>query len=610
MAKKHPTRKYHLAGILITSLAALVLLSAGSVLAVQWLSSRHVMAQLSYYLIDGNISTLQSDIEQHLKPAEDLILFVKQEIENGRTRIEDTENMSRLLSASVAAAPQISSVIVIDESLFAFRLTRDFRDQPYVVDTPDWQNEQNVREGFEEIRKRNELYWGEIIFSSRTRRASLNVRTPTTVNGVFAGAIGATVSVEQLSRLTQTLFLENVAEPFILYGTDHVLAHPNMEKHFGQLSETAPLMKTTDMDDPVIAALGTAKSMDADWFPDTENTTVRRVDVDGDVFMVVTRRIDGFGPKPLYAGTYTPMNVIWETFRPFYIAGFIGLCILGLAIWGAVWVSKSVARPISQASDAARAISNLEFDRIGPLPESRVREIDELSGSFNKMLVGLQSFARYVPGKLVRKLVAGGHHSAGSEERELTVMFTDMRNFTALCEGKSANEVAEFLNKHLTLLSDCVEAEEGTIDKYIGDSVMAFWGAPDEGTNTGESACRAALRMAAKVTESNKRRAEEGRPELGLRVGIHTGPLVVGDIGSPSRINYTVVGDVVNATQRIEALGKEVAPDDEVVILITDATYAMLPETFEVKDEGAFQVKGRQRKIEVYRLLGGPGTDG
>ena len=215
--------------------------------------------------------------------------------------------------------------------------------------------------------------------------------------------------------------------------------------------------------------------------------------------------------------------------------------------------------------------------------------------------------ARYVPRRLVRKLVAGGHHGVGSEERELTVMFTDMRNFTALSEGKSASEVAEFLNEHLTMLSDCVEAEEGTIDKYIGDSVMAFWGAPDEGANTGESACRAALRMVSKITESNKRRAQRGAPQLGLRVGIHTGPLVVGDIGSSSRINYTVVGDVVNATQRIEALGKEIAPDDETVVLITDATRAMLPDGFEVEDKGAFHVKGRQNKIEVFRLLGGPG---
>ena len=182
-------------------------------------------------------------------------------------------------------------------------------------------------------------------------------------------------------------------------------------------------------------------------------------------------------------------------------------------------------------------------------------------------------------------------------------MFTDIAGFTAMCEGMDAKEVADFLNHHLALLADKVEIEGGTIDKYIGDALMAFWGAPERIENTALGACRAALAMAKVISEDNKARAADGMKPVRLRVGIHTGPLVVGNIGAPSRINYTVVGDTVNTAQRLEALGKEVDPDAEVAILISSATKAQLSSEFVTIPANSFHVKGKTEKVDVYRLV-------
>ena len=222
------------------------------------------------------------------------------------------------------------------------------------------------------------------------------------------------------------------------------------------------------------------------------------------------------------------------------------------------------------------------------------------------MIGGLRYFETYVPHKLVHRLIEQGNDAhVESDERELTVMFTDIVGFTSMCEGMNASEVADFINDHLTILAECVEAEGGTIDKYIGDALMAFWGAPEKMENSAIGACRAAKCMVSAIKEDNKRRVAAGKSPIGLRIGIHTGPLVVGNIGAPSRINYTVVGDTVNTTQRLESLGKKVDPDAEVIVLLSAATKSLLPDDFKMKPVGSFpsQRKGsRGRNFPPPRI--------
>ena len=154
----------------------------------------------------------------------------------------------------------------------------------------------------------------------------------------------------------------------------------------------------------------------------------------------------------------------------------------------------------------------------------------------------------------------------------------------------------------------CIEAEDGTIDKFMGDGLMAFWGAPVHHKDHAPRACRAALAMREQLTADNRMRSTAGERPVRLRVGVHTGPMVVGNIGAPGRMNYTIVGDAVNAGSRMEQLGKELAPDRECLILITGATARALGPEFTLEPHGAHAVRGRRELIDVYELVDGPHT--
>jgi class 3 adenylate cyclase len=281
-----------------------------------------------------------------------------------------------------------------------------------------------------------------------------------------------------------------------------------------------------------------------------------------------------------------------------------GIVLLLSTVASAWLLARALARPVRAIAAAARRIHDLELEPGPPLAPSRIRELDDAARAFNAMREGLSGFQTYLPKSLVQRLLQRGHiENVRSEEREITVLFTDISDFSGFAENLPADGVAAFLNRHFTLLVKCVEEEGGTVDKYVGDSLMAFWGAPDHQPDHAERAFGAALDMALAVRRENAARAAAGLEPIRIRIGLHSGPAVVGNIGAPGRVNYTVVGDTVNVARRMESLSKSLAGDrQEAIILVSSFTIQHLGLGLESFSIGAHSLKGRDGPIEVFRL--------
>ena len=156
------------------------------------------------------------------------------------------------------------------------------------------------------------------------------------------------------------------------------------------------------------------------------------------------------------------------------------------------------------------------------------------------------------------------------------------------------------LNHHFALVCEAIGAEGGTVDKFLGDGVMAFFGAPDRLKGHGAAAVRAAIAIRDALEADNRVAADSGRPPLRVRIGIHTGRVIVGNIGAADRVNYTIVGDTVNVSQRLQELGKLVAPDAETAIVISGETAGRLDERFTLTPSGRHRLRGRGEPIEVF----------
>ncbi len=330
--------------------------------------------------------------------------------------------------------------------------------------------------------------------------------------------------------------------------------------------------------------------------PDTR-IVFRKADLDGVDYGIALMPLDE--PPGWKLGGYLPNPKHSELVRLKWILYATAICLIVGAVVIAYFLARMISRPLRDIALVADKIGRfeLEFER---LPPSRVREVDTTDAMMNSMADSLRWFGKYVPRDLVRRIM-GDDHSTEPRERELTVLFTDIVDFTSMSERMTPIEVANFVNGHLSMVSQCIENEGGTVDKFIGDAVMAFFGAPEDLPDHAARACRATLAIRGAVERDNAARRAAGQPAVHLRIGIHTGPVVVGNIGSDNRINYTIIGDTVNAASRLEGAGKEYGDaSDEVTILSSEAVVSAAGLEDTASKVGAIQLRGRQQETMVY----------
>jgi adenylate cyclase len=186
----------------------------------------------------------------------------------------------------------------------------------------------------------------------------------------------------------------------------------------------------------------------------------------------------------------------------------------------------------------------------------------------------------------------------GGEEREVTVLFSDIRGFTTLSEATAPHELVAVLNRYFTLMTNEVFKHQGVLDKYIGDAIMAFWGAPIADPLQADHALAAARGMIDRLKEFNAELVREGKPTIDIGVGLYTGPVVVGNIGAESRFDYTVIGDTVNTASRLEGLNKEYGTH----VIIGESTKQKLTASYPLSPLGGVKVKGKEQSVEIYAV--------
>lgn len=282
----------------------------------------------------------------------------------------------------------------------------------------------------------------------------------------------------------------------------------------------------------------------------------------------------------------------------------ITIGVLAFSILVTVIVVTFMVSPINALAGIARRIGKGDLDQ--KVEMNRKDELGELGNTFNEMIKGLKDrdFIRDTFGKYVSKQVAeailNGRLQLGGERRRATVLISDVRNFTAMSEKLPPEEVVDFLNEYFSEMVSVVTKYEGTLDKFIGDAILAVFGAPIAHSNDAKRAVFAALEMQEKLKEFNKKRITKGKNAIRIGIAIHTGNLVAGNIGSEVRMEYTVIGDTVNLTSRLEPLNKQFGTE----ILISESTYREVKDDIEVREIPAVEIRGKEEKVKVYDVLG------
>ncbi len=289
-------------------------------------------------------------------------------------------------------------------------------------------------------------------------------------------------------------------------------------------------------------------------------------------------------------------------YREGLIDGGVALGFTLVAMLFGIMLSARISKPVTTITNDLARVGSFDISR-DPSPTSFVREINELGISVDRMKAGLRSFGHYVPTDLVRTLLAQGIDAElGGELRNLTIHFSDVENFTAISEGMQPTELVETMGRYFELMTGAITRAGGTVDKFMGDGIMAFFNAPAELPGHERQACLAALEAQQQLAEM-ARNTPPGGPILRARIGLGVGEVLVGNIGTPERFAYTLLGDEVNLAARLESLNKLYGTR----IMASQALMEKAGDEFEWRRIDRVAVKGRQAGTIICELIGRKG---
>ena len=579
-----------LAVALSLAFGLMMVLALGSVLGLAFYAgtanTRQLLADRTNLLLD----TLEDRVEALLEPVEVQLRIVGGEIAAGEIEPTRMAARQRTLHGNLATTPQIVGVVFVTPELQAYRFMRDRGALP----VEDWSSLPGIREIVEPAQP-GALAWGPPAWSDELGKTVINAHLAVEQGGQLLGVLFAAVTLDTVVQYVNEVSAAIGQPVFVLQGPDLVVALPGLDTRLAGPGHPLPLL--AEAGNPILAALWAGSDEPLDVLGAKLRGSVRSVDTPGDSWIVLSREIAGFGDQPWLVGTYLPESIAGTEIRRLWHALLLSLGCLVAAVAATFWLGRRMARPVERLAEAAAHVQKLELNAVAELPRSHISELDQAARAFNAMRNGLAWFEAYVPRRLVGQLMANPSPDVvASRQIEVTVLFTDIVGFSRLAEQLDAAHAASLLNQHFELLAGCVGETDGTVDKFLGDGMMAFWGAPVPQPDHAARAVRAALLIRDRLSTI------EGFPPLRLRLGLHTGPALVGNIGARDRLNYTLVGDTVNVTQRLEQLGKQIAPDDTIVILASAATAADAHGMCEVVPLGPRQLRGRDETVDVFRL--------
>ncbi|MEZ4340876.1 MAG: adenylate/guanylate cyclase domain-containing protein [Sandaracinaceae bacterium] len=610
---------------LVRNLVLLVVAVSGAVLALTIYQSTRAVEELSQSLVQRSTMQVHTSLEGFFGPVRRQLRTVSDWGGGGLLTPIDPPRLTPMALPILRRQPHVSSLLVAQDGGHGYMLLEQadgYRRREV------WPSRFSGRAHWAQLGRRGELLrrWEEAIdYDPRTRPwfsgavdagGRIAWTEPYTFfttgdPGITASAtfddprsdevhvVGLDVLLSDVSRFTTELDVSPHGAALVLADDGRVVGLPR----------DARLADDTSRREAVLAPaseLGIAPARVAwsEWQALGQGERVFPIEVDGEGWWVGMRPYRLSPERRLWIQVLVPeRDFLGRVHRQRDIIIGIVFVALVLAVLVALLLARSYSRPLEALAAQAEKIRTLDLDAPEPVG-SALKEVRLLTEAQERMRAAIDSFSRYVPVEVVRELIRRGEVARlGGRTATLSVMFTDIAGFTTISESMRPEELTAHMGGYFDAVLEEVRSHRGTVDKMIGDAVMAFWGAPIDDADHARHALEAVLAIQAALATLDARWEDEGKPRLPTRFGLHAGEVVVGNVGSRTRLSYTVLGDTVNLAARLEGANKAYGT----WVLASEGFKRAVGDGFEWRLVDHVGVKGRARPIEIYEPLGREG---
>ena len=513
------------------------------------------------------------------------------------TRIDDDRRRS---DPKIPSAANWHSSYIDDFSVGESRSRhRIFFDRwPHEIGGYDSPTKLDIRKlpGYQEAKESKALAITEPTINPDTGYPVISVRVPILRKGEFVGCASVNITLDILSNFLARHRTSANSVTMIADAIDGaIIAHSNQKQSVRAAEGKLEVARLDNISD------GNVREAFRQYVESSQDDFLFRSPLTGGEMSASFTKVPDSFLKSWIVVNVTPtsdfVGALEATNRQMV---FIIVALTALELILMYFVSSRLARPIELVSRELKSVENLSFDGVSAR-RSGIGEIAQLQSAAALLRNSLQSFSSFVPLDVVRELIRSGTPLAlGVEPKFLTVFFSDLENFSTQAEQLKPSDLLTQLSAYFEDVSRAIAQEHGTIDKFIGDGVMAFWGAPAPRPDHVLRACAGALRAARGMERLNQIWSAEGRPNMRIRIGLNCANVLVGNVGSSERLSYTVMGDGVNVAARLEGMNKTFGT----TICISDSVFEAVEADILARPLRKVQVKGRKHEFMIYELLG------
>ncbi len=615
--KTQPRRVQYRVGLGVT-VSLLLAIAVGLVAWASFVNTHKAILELTDEQVRDLLAGLDSRVRDHLQEAVTAAQLSEQLLSNGVLR-EDQTVLARHFAEVLRANPTFAwasysdalgdftgAYRAPDASLHVSQTTLQAsgRAHEYTVgETGAWErhyeevaNDYDPRdeEFYKATARAGKLIWiGPVIFYDEGLPGISCANPRFAKDGRLLGVLTVDFNVNFLSDFIGNLRFGKHGKVFIFDEAGHVIAFPGLQliENAGQGSQ-GKLLTEADVADPVFQAFIARK----EGLPEEQFTLLQA----GQSYVAGYRRLKVAGGPTWFLGAYAPesdfLGVLARNEQAAFAIAVGALC-MGLLL--TMILARRIAVPLTRLAAEMGEVGDFQLT-VRPPVKTIFKEVATMDESLLHMKGSLRSFSYYVPRDLVRSMLESGQEATlQGQTREMTIYFSDIAGMTSIAETMPPDRLVHLLSRYLDEMTAVIAQQGGTVDKFIGDAIMAFWGAPAPTADHAARACEAALRSQRKLAAMRAAPDLPGLENIRARIGIATGDVLVGNVGSHDRFNYTVMGDTVNLASRLESLNKLYGTE----ILISDPTGEALREWIVARPVGVVQVKGKRQCVEVWEPL-------
>ncbi|KEA62330.1 Adenylate cyclase [Marinobacterium lacunae] len=583
------------AHLLVALFGLLIIVGFSSLGYVAVRESRASLIEQLTQFADSSMNNINGKLVDRLSPVEYQLRYLAQKDVTEVVDSRDYRRLGRMLNSALAATPQVLGLGFMGAEGVLTYSNRDSRQ----VMIGEWRQRSMSQIRYYLRNPPEDLVWMEPQWSSSLGRSIIPALMPVSYEGKFLGLFIAVIAIDDLSQFLADLQMEFDGVPFVLQDYSYrVIAYPGMlDQMEVKLKPGLYLPQMDELNDPVLSALANGKD-EIFHLIKSSGLASRQVSVDGVQYVVLYRTLSGGSLPAWTVGTYFSWDVVSDSIQRVYMLLAAALALLVTMLIGAILLSRRVSRAVNRIVLAFDRVAHDDVYQVPLLAGSHITELDRIASAFNLMINSLRDyqsvksqFVRYVPDPVVESL----RKSRGvlePQEVEATILFCDLQDFTALSQQVAPSDIVKILNSYFTVVAELLEEAGGVITQFQGDAVLASFNVPISLENHAERAVEAAKA----IIESVDRQTFNGH-SLNCRIGICTGPVIAGVVGAKARVNYTVHGDTVNMSARLEQMNKEYGTR----ILVAESTASRVS-SVAMEFVAESQIRGREGGIKLYTL--------